>query len=250
MANEDTETLNPRFPHRDPFEVQGHTLSARQIIGLLEDQMTDRRRQRINTVVEGRTYDVATVFDGPYDRGNVSAVIRTAEGLGFGPLHVVETQEEFKEANRVTQGADKWLDIFKWKTPGECVTHLKDRGYRIVSTHLEASKPIDEIDFSAPTAMVFGNERDGVSDEVLEASDARCIIPMPGFSQSFNISVAAALTLYHIYRFRVDNLGGHGSLSDREKELLRASFYLRGINQPDRLIPNLLDRLGVDEPGV
>ncbi len=243
MADDIPETLNPRFPHREPFEVQGHELTAREIVGLLADQMTDRRRERIDEVIDGRTYDVATVFDGPYDRGNVSAVIRTAEGLGFGPLHVIETQEEFKEANRVTQGADKWLDIFKWKTPAECVTHLKDRGYRIVATHLEASKPIHEIDFSGPTAMVFGNERDGVCDEVLEAADVRCIIPMPGFSQSFNISVAAALTLYHIYRFRVDNLGGHGNLTERERELLRASFYLRGINQPDRLIPKLLSRL-------
>lgn len=246
MTTDHDDSLNPRFPHRDPFEVQGHELTARQLIGLLADQMTDRRRERIDEVIDGRTYDVATVFDGPYDRGNVSAVIRTAEGLGFGPLHVVETQEEFKEANRVTQGADKWLDIFKWKTPGECVGHLKDQGYRICATHLEASTPIDQIDFSQPTAMVFGNERDGVSEEVLEASDVRCIIPMPGFSQSFNISVAAALTLYHIYRFRMDHLGGHGDLSDREKELLRASFYLRGINQPDRLVPKLLARMRAD----
>jgi tRNA (guanosine-2'-O-)-methyltransferase len=246
MHNEDDNCLNPRFPHREPFDVQGHELGADQIIGLLEAQMTDRRRERIDQVVAGRTYDVATVFDGPYDRGNVSAVIRTAEGLGFGPLHVVETQEEFKEANRVTQGADKWLDIFKWKEPAECVSYLKDRGYRICATHLEASTPIDQIDFSEPTAMVFGNERDGVSDEVLAASDVRCIIPMPGFSQSFNISVAAALTLYHIYRFRMDHLGGHGNLDEREQQLLRASFYLRAINQPDRLVPRLLARLHED----
>ena len=246
MTTEHDDSLNPRFPHRDPFEVQGHELSAREIIGLLADQMTDRRRERIDEVIDGRTYDVATVFDGPYDRGNVSAVIRTAEGLGFGPLHVVETQEEFKEANRVTQGADKWLDIFKWKTPAECVGHLKDRGYRICATHLEASTPIDQIDFSEPTAMVFGNERDGVSQEVLEASDVRCIIPMPGFSQSFNISVVAASLNNHIYRFRMDHLGGHGDLSEREKELLRASFYLRGINQPDRLVPKLLARMRAD----
>ncbi|MFB6375356.1 MAG: TrmH family RNA methyltransferase, partial [Bradymonadaceae bacterium] len=115
---------------------------------------------RIAEVVAERTYHITTVLDGIYDRGNTSAVIRTAEALGYQSMHVVESQKHFKEANRVTQGTDKWLDIERYDTPEACIPVLRDRGYRIVATELEASRPIGEVDFSKPTALVFGNERD------------------------------------------------------------------------------------------
>lgn len=237
-----TDTLNPRFPHDETITIGEHELSADEVIDLLTPRLTERRMQRIDEVIAKRTYEVACVFDGPYDMGNVSAVLRTCEGLGIQPVHIIETQEKFKEANRVTQGAEKWLDIRRWKEPMACVDELKSRGYRICATHLEASRPIAEIDFSEPTALVLGNEQEGVSDEVLEASDLRCIIPMAGFTQSFNISVAAALTLYHVRRWRIDRLGREGELTDRELEILRAHFAMRGVDRAEAYLEELLAR--------
>ncbi|QDG53212.1 RNA methyltransferase [Persicimonas caeni] len=237
-----TDPLNPRFPHDETITIGEHELSADEVIELLAPRLTERRMQRIDEVIAKRTCEIACVFDGPYDMGNVSAVLRTCEGLGIQPVHLIETQEKFKEANRVTQGAEKWLDIRRWKDPKECVADLKRRGYRICATHLEASRPIAEIDFSEPTALVMGNEQDGVSQEVLEASDLRCIIPMAGFTQSYNISVAAALTLYHVRRWRIDRLGREGELSEREQKLLRAHFFLRGIDRGRDYLAELLAR--------
>jgi tRNA (guanosine-2'-O-)-methyltransferase len=237
-----TDTLNPRFSHAEPITVGNHELSAERLIELLEPRLTERRRERIDQVVAKRTYEIACVFDGPYDMGNVSAVLRSCEGLGVQPVHLIETQENFKESNRVTQGAQKWLDIERWNEPTACVDALKSRGYRVCATHLEASRPLAEIDFTEPTALVMGNESQGVSDEVLDAADLRCIIPMAGFTQSYNISVAAALTLYHVRRWRIDHLGREGDLGDRERQILRAHFYLRGVDRAEDYICELLDR--------
>lgn len=190
--------------------------------------LTEARRSRIDQVVKGRNYSNAVVLESIYDRGNISAVMRSAEGMGFANCHIIETGERFKESARVTAGADKWVDVSKWKNTKDCVQKLKSQGYRIIVTHLdETSKPLHEIDFTGKTALVLGNEKDGVSSEMLAAADERVIIPMSGFVQSFNISVAGALSMYHISLDRLKKLGKNGDLSEEQMEILRAVYFLR-----------------------
>jgi tRNA (guanosine-2'-O-)-methyltransferase len=99
------------------------------------------------------------------------------------------------------------------------------------------------MDFSRPTAIVFGNEKDGISQEMIREADHTVIIPMHGFVQSFNISVAAAIALYHIFRAREATLGeGRGDLTGEQKEILRAEFSLRSSKNPDRLLEEILMR--------
>ena len=228
--------------HSDPIEIGDLELTSDEVIDLLGPRLTEHRRERIAEVIGERTYHVCTVLDGLYDRGNTSAVIRTAEALGYQSMHVVESQKHFKEANRVTQGTDKWLDIERYKEPESCIPVLRERGYRIVATELEASTPIAEVDFSEPTALVFGNERDGVSEPMLAEADERCILPMVGFAQSYNISVGAAIALYHIYERRVAEVGKQGDLDDEQQRVLRALYYLRSVDHPEKLLRGLLRR--------
>ena len=239
------------FPHENPIDVgrllrldDELVLPAKEIIDLLADQLTEERRQRIDEVIADRTYTVVPVMDGIYDLGNAAAVLRTSEGLGFGAAHVIDTQPDHKLSRRVTQGADKWLDVERWRRPKQCVAALKERGYTIVATHLDADKTLEELDFCDPVAIVFGNEQDGVSDKVLEAADHRCIIPISGFVQSFNISVAAALSLYEAKRQRVERLGSQGDLTTEQRRILRAHYYLRSATRPRRLVPRLWRRQG------
>ncbi|MES2962640.1 MAG: RNA methyltransferase [Bdellovibrionota bacterium] len=235
--------LDSRFPHDGRFVFGDATLTASEVLELLEPQLTAERQERIRLTVAGRTCNVATVLEDIYDRGNVSAVLRSAEALGFQCAHVIELGEKFKSSARVTQGADKWLDVRKWKSTGECVAELKRLGYRIVATHLDSkAKPIGEIDFTKPTALVLGNEKDGISKEMIESADETTIIPMHGFVQSFNISVAGAVSMYHIMRERERVLGRSGDLTDEEKLVLRAEFSLRSSKNPERLIEELLAR--------
>ncbi|MGE0632423.1 MAG: TrmH family RNA methyltransferase [Pseudobdellovibrionaceae bacterium] len=216
------------FPFSNPLEVDsGFSVDVKTINDVVGPLLTKERRQKIDRVVEGRCQSVAVILEDIYDRGNASAVMRTAEALGFLSIHMIETGEKFKAANRVTQGADKWLHVKKWKSTTECVKNLKGQGFRIFVTDLEASKPIEQIDFSEPSAIVLGNEKEGISKEMRELADERIIIPMPGFVQSFNISVAGAISLYHIYLTRLQKWGQVGDLNSDQQEILRALYTLR-----------------------
>lgn len=199
--------------------------------------LTSERQSKINSVVSQRCFDISVVLESVYDRGNTSAVMRTAEGLGFSNFHVIETFEKFKEANRVTQGADKWLEVKKWKSTAEAIKYFKDNKIRICVTSLEASKPLSEIDFvSSPLALVLGNEKDGVSKEMIEAADERVIIPMPGFVQSFNISIAGALCLYHIWYERTKKLGKNFDVTPEQQEILKAHYAMRTLDSAEDIL--------------
>ena len=232
------------FPYGSDLEINPKLhVNYEVVLNKIGPLLTDERRQKIDRVVALRNFDTAVVLEGIYDRGNISAVMRSAEGLGFGNFHVIETQEKFKESNRVTQGADKWVEVQKWKKTSDCVQSLKKQGYKICVTHLsEKSKPLHEIDFSGKVALVLGNEKDGVTPEMIAAADENIIIPMSGFVQSFNISVAGALALYHISQDRLKRLGGNPSITQKEQDILKAHYYMRTQDSAKQVLEELSDR--------
>lgn len=213
-------------------------LSPDIIIERLLPYLTEQRIERIQSVVAKRSRNVVTVIEGLINLGNVSAVMRSAEALGFFDFHIVEGEHtRFKNSARTSQGAEKWLNVSRWPTATACVSNLKARGFTLVATHLDdTSVPIDTIDFTRPTALIFGNEQDGVSSEMLALADHRCIIPMAGFVESFNISVAAAVGLYHAYHDRMTRQGFHGDLTESEKTALTAEYYRRSVKHADEIL--------------
>ncbi|GIV60534.1 MAG: tRNA (guanosine(18)-2'-O)-methyltransferase [Rhodothermaceae bacterium] len=229
------------LPRTDPLVIDGRRLAPEAVVAILRPYLTDERAARIEAVLDGRTYTVVPVVEGLVDTGNVSAVMRSAEALGYQAFHIITGPERFKTSKRTTQGADKWLDVHTWRTPADAVAYLKAAGYAVVATHLDdTALPIDAFDFTQRTALVFGNERDGVSEELLALADRRCIIPTPGFVESFNISVAAAVSLYHAYRDRLARQGYHGDLTAEERARLRARFYARSVRHARALLRQAL----------
>jgi len=212
------------------------------VVNFLSPFVSDERQARIEQVIAGRTYTVTPVVEGVHDMGNISAVMRSAEALGYQSVHIIESAERFKSSSRTTQGSDKWLDVLRWPSPTACIEYLRQRDYRVIVTHLGSDRSLDEVDFTHPVALVFGNEANGVSEEMLSLADERCIIPMTGFVESFNISVAAAVALYHAYRQRVDQLGSQGDLDDQDRDRLRAEFYMKSVKEPDAIIERLSGR--------
>lgn len=207
------------------FRSREHLLDPATVCEVLDPFLSDERRERIERVVSERCGSVAVVVDGLANSGNVAAVMRTAEGLGFLNFHVIQRQLPYKHSRRTTQGTDKWLDVHVWDGPAECVRVARAAGMRIVAAHLDRrSRPLDDFDFTIPTALVFGNELGGVSEDLLEMADATCIIPMTGFAQSFNISVAAATCLYHARSDRMRRQGRHGDLGLADQAWLRAAY--------------------------
>ncbi len=226
------------FPFSNPLHFEsGLEVSALQVLTHIWPLLTVERRERIEKVVRARCFSNVVVLENIYDRGNASAVMRSAEAFGLGQVHLIELGERFKESQRTTAGADKWIELKKWKSTKDCVRALKDQGKQIVVTHLDSSsKPIAEVDFSKPSALVLGNEKEGVSPEMIEAADHRVLIPMEGFVQSYNISVAGALCFYQMYLSRQARLGQNGDLNSQDQETLKAVYALRTLDSSTEVL--------------
>ncbi len=222
----------------DPFRFGDTRLSPKRVVDLLQPHMTERRLRRIRSVVAERTRSVVPVVEGLVNTGNVSAVMRSAEALGYQDVHVVKgDNERYKHSERAAGGAQRWLDVWRWEGPAAAALHLREAGYRLVAMHLHADTvPIGELDFTEPTALIFGNEEAGVSDAMMAEVDAACEVPLPGFTESFNVSVAAAVALYHAQQDRLDRQGHHADLPDAEQTRLVARFCLRSVTEPEKII--------------
>ena len=238
----------PFFPLSDDVPVGGRTYPAETVRAVLGPYLSDERRARIEAVVAARAFGVVPVLEGLVDPGNVNAVLRSAEGLGFGAAHVVglegdaarlmdqiqsgegePTVEDRRAARRASQGAHKWVEVQAWDDPAAYVAWVHARGGRVAVTALrDDALPIEAWDFSQPTALVVGNEHAGASDAMLAAADAALLLPLDGFVQSYNVSVAAALALYHARRDRLAR-GPHADLADDERQRLVAHYVARAV---------------------
>lgn len=195
------------------------------------------RKARIDQVVAGRTRTLTVVMEAFCDPQNVNAVLRTCEAFGVQTLHAIEgVMKPYDRNKKISQNADKWLDVRRWAGTAECLRHLRGEGFSIYATHLgEGSRSLGALSFAGKVALVFGNEHRGVSAEALALSDATYAIPMRGFVQSLNVSVAAAISVAHAVERREAERGRHGDLPEAEAAELRERFYVLAVKQRARI---------------
>ncbi|KAG8384650.1 hypothetical protein BUALT_Bualt04G0140000 [Buddleja alternifolia] len=218
------------FPYLDKCKAGDAYLSSGEVLEAMDPYIMDARKEKFRNAVNNRSYSVCLVVEGLSDFGNVSAAFRSADALGIQSVHVVscDSSKRYKYNRHVSMGAEKWLDIELWSSVEECFGVLKSRGYRIATTHLGMDAvSVYDVDWSCPTAIVVGNELRGISEEALELSDLHCSIPMRGMVDSFNVSVAAGLLMHQAVCDRTLRMGCHGDLTQKERQVLLAEFYLR-----------------------
>jgi tRNA (guanosine-2'-O-)-methyltransferase len=231
--DENLEFKRQRLAWKDPIRVGEREYPAKHILQKLGPLMTTERVQKLDEVSAARSLKLVSVLENIYDRGNVSAVMRSFEAFGFLQMHLIDAPgAKFKAANRVTKGAEKWLDIHSHSEPAGAVGRLKVAGYQIWATDLNTRYSIEDLDWNKPMAIVLGNEKDGVSEGLKSMVDGCFRIPMIGFSQSFNISVAAAL-IFHYAKLRFKD---GGRVSEEERLMILANYYLRCFDNPEKLL--------------
>lgn len=165
---------------------------------LYELLMPDRVK-RMYEVLNLRTNHITILTEGVDDPHNQSAVLRSADAFGVQTLHVVEGRAPFKPNSIIAKSADRWVDVVEHASIEEAIDRLKADGYQVYATALsEEAIPLEDVDVSKPTVLLFGNEHSGVSDKALAKADGNFVIPMQGYVQSLNISVAAAISLYDV----------------------------------------------------
>ena len=169
----------------------------------LEGFISDRRKQRLNEVLSMRSGHIRVVLENVYQAHNASAVLRSCDCFGIQHVHVIENRNHLKISEDVAMGSSNWLSIHRHNelenNTKETLFSLKSQGYRIVATSPHKHEvTIDTLPVDKKLALVFGTEIDGISPEVLELADEFVKIPMVGFTESFNVSVCAAICLYEL----------------------------------------------------
>jgi len=202
-----------------------------------EEFLVPERKARIDAVVAERTRTLTVVMEAFCDPQNVNAVLRTCEAFGVQSLHAVDgPMKPYDRNKKISQNADKWLDVSRWASTRACLAALRADGFAIYATRLgEGARGLEELSFAGKVALVFGNEHRGVSDEALALADATFAIPMRGFVQSLNVSVAAAVALAKAVERRIAERGRHGDLGEAEAAALRERFYVIAVKQRARI---------------
>lgn len=196
-------------------------LDVAAIHSALEPHLTPARMERIRAVVAERTLAIAPVLDRIHDPHNASAIMRSADAFGIQRLHIIAEHGAFLANQKVAKGTERWLDLVRYESPEEAAAALRKDGYRIFIAAMDGEhRPETLAEAGDRIAVVFGNEHRGVSPEFRALADGSFAIPMLGFVESLNVSVAAAVTLYTL-RQRL-----HKPLSEEERAILEARMML------------------------
>lgn len=206
--------------------------------------LTEQRQARFEEVLDKRTYFLTVVAEDVFQMHNTSAVLRSCDAFGIQRFYAVEDRFESRLDKNIAMGAEKWVDVTRYPSVKECLIAVKEAGYLLVATSPEVpsqfagKKPLyslDDFPLNQPTALLFGTEREGLSPEMLEEADQYLQIPMHGFTESFNISVAAALILQHLSnKMRKSDLPW--PLTEEEKNQLRWAWTKKSIKDVEAII--------------
>ncbi|HUH25604.1 MAG TPA: RNA methyltransferase, partial [Flavobacterium sp.] len=168
----------------------------------------ENRKMRFEKVLQNRTNHFCVAVEDVFQLHNTSAVMRSCEVFGIQNLHVIEERFGKDIDKEIAMGAEKWVDIHRYNDNFSCLTFLRNKGYQIVATtpHAEASD-LEDFDISKPSAIFFGTEKSGLSEDIMKQADAFIKIPMVGFTESLNISVSAAIIIQNLSnRLRDSNI--------------------------------------------
>jgi len=215
-----------------------------KLIDMLGQYVTPNKKQLIDKVLAHRTRHLTVVLEDIYQEQNASAVIRTCDCFGIQDLYITEDLHAYQVNPNVVKGASKWINIHRYERGPEsidiCLTELKNKGYRLVGTTPDPnSASLHELSIDKKTAIVFGTEKRGMSEVAKAKVDELVHLPMLGFTESFNISVSAALVINELSR-RLRESDLDWQLTAKEKTDLKFAWYHQIVKRADLLINNLI----------
>lgn len=206
--------------------------------------MSEERAATFDNVLAQRTRYVSVVLENIFQPHNASAVLRSCDCFGIQDIHITEDRADYAVNKGVSLGSSKWLSLTRYgnqsNSTEECYSALRKAGYAIVATcPASNSLSINDVPLDKPVALVFGTELLGLSDWAIENADYKAQIPMYGFTESFNISVAAALSLQILSkRIRSENVDW--ALSEEEKMELKVAWAKNTIKSSELIVERYL----------
>jgi tRNA (guanosine-2'-O-)-methyltransferase len=210
-----------------------------KLLTYLEGFVTDKRKNLFRNILQDRTRHFTVVLEDIYQQHNASAVIRSCDIFGIQDVHVIENKYKSKVSKNIAKGSQKWLSFHNYKEDTnntlECLNSLKSKGYQIIATTPHNNScSLHDFDISKKSAFVFGVEKTGVSDLVMNNADKILRIPMVGFTESLNISVAAAIILENLSH-QLRNSALDWALTVEEQQILYTSWIEKTIKNVDEI---------------
>ncbi|TDD98745.1 TrmH family RNA methyltransferase [Flavobacterium cellulosilyticum] len=204
-------------------------------LNFLENILTENRKNKFLKVLENRTKHFTVVVEDIFQMHNASAVMRSCEVFGIQELNVIEQRYGKSIDKEIAMGAQKWVDINTFDSVTSCVDTIKNKGYQIIATtpH-ENDCELEDFDITKPSALFFGTERDGLSQEILQKADGFIKIPMVGFTESLNISVSASIIIQNLTR-RLQKSKIEWQLSEQEILIKRMEWARNSIKDIKRI---------------
>lgn len=204
-----------------------------ELLDYLETIITKERKQRFIEVLQYRSKHFTIAVEDVFQLHNTSAVMRSCEVFGIQELNVIEQRFGKRIDKQIAMGAQKWVDIIRHKNSLECIASLRSKGYQIIATspHNDSTF-LEDFDISRPSAIFFGTEKEGLSEEVLKNADGFLKIPMVGFTESLNISVSAAIIIQNLMqRLRASDINWR--LTEEEILYKRLDWSRKSIKDID-----------------
>ena len=208
--------------------------------------LSEERIARFERVLDQRTRHLTVVMENVFQSRNASAVMRSCDGFGLQDVHLIEDINPWVPNRGVSKGTNAWLTLHRYRSAADptaaCLDRLRRTGYQIAVTspHVDGYN-VTDLPIDRPVAVVMGTEWEGVSERMLAEADLHVAIPMHGFAESLNISVAAAVVIHELNRRLRELPRERWSLSEGEKRELRAQWAMASV----RNAPGILKRLGV-----
>ena len=217
-----------------------------RLLEQLREYVLPKRAEQIHEVASHRTDMIRVVVEDTHYEHNSGAVVRSCDCFGVQKIYMIQQKSQFKVSRNVSKGSHKWLTFHEFKEPSDrnntedCLLQLKNEGYQLVATtpH-QPDVYLPDFEIQGKTAFLFGNERNGLSDDAMSLADTRLAIPNYGFTGSYNVSVSAALVLQQaVYQMHRSDL--EWRLSDEERVELEIEWLVKAMGRPGR---HLLEKL-------
>lgn len=213
----------------------------RHLINYLSNFVKEKRYNLFNQIIKSRTKYITVLLEDIYQSHNASAVLRTCDCFGIQDVHIIENNNEYQINPDVTLGSNKWLNLHRYNkeenNTESAIKKLKEKGYRIVATTPHTTDtPLENYDLSkGKTALLFGSELRGLSNIAIKNADEFLKIPMYGFTESFNISVSAAIILHHL-KLQLTNSNINWKLTKEEEDGIIVQWLKNTIKDSERIV--------------
>jgi len=211
-----------------------------ELIELLENCVTDRRRDLLSSILSKRTRYITVALEDIYQPQNASAVLRSCDCFGIQDIHIIENKNEYHVNPDVTLGSDKWLTLKKYNSEENntlsAIASLKNSGYRIVATTPSPEyTSLENFDLAkGKAALCFGTELTGLSDDILKNADEFLSVPMYGFTESLNISVSVAIILHHLTLY-LKSSSIHWKLTEHDSLEVKLNWLKKSVRNSETI---------------